>query len=314
MSTADLVITILAAAIEFGTPILFATLGEILTERTGILNLGVEGMMLMSAWAGFAAAYHSGNVWLGLLAALLAGAAMSLIHAFLTITLQANQVVSGLALTIFGTGLSVLLGRNLVGLSGPPGSTFEKLPLPGLAVVPYVGPVLFQQRTLAYLAYLLVPLTWFFLFKTRPGLHLRAVGESPATADAMGINVYATRYLYTMAGGVLAGLAGASLSLGSVAGWADERTVGGLGWIAVGLVIFATWNPWRAAAGAYLFGAMAAIPYRLPMPSYFVESLLKTFPYLATILVLVIATQETMRRRIGAPAALGAPFVREEKG
>lgn len=313
MNLFDLVVSILAAAIAAGTPILFATLGEILAERAGILNLGVEGMMLMGAWAGFAAAYYSGSVWLGLLAALVTGGLLSLLHAFLSITLQANQVVSGLALTIFGTGLSSLLGRDLVGKKGP---FFERIAIPLLGDIPGIGPVLFRQNLLVYASFLLIPLAWFFLFKTRPGLHLRAVGEKPATADAMGVNVFAIRYLYTFVGGVLAGLAGAALALGYTPGWADEMSKG-LGWIAVGLVIFATWNPGRAAVGAYLFGAMAALPSRLTgvvHVSYFTTVILNMLPYLLTILVLVAATQETVRRRIGAPAALGLPFAREEKG
>ncbi len=313
MSILDLVVSILAAAIAAGTPILFATLGEILAERSGILNLGVEGMMLMGAWAGFATAYYSGSVWLGLLAAMVTGGLLSLLHAFLSVTLQANQVVSGLALTIFGTGLSSLLGRDLVGKKGP---FFERLALPLLGDIPILGPILFRQNLLVYASFLLIPLAWFFLFKTRPGLHLRAVGEKPATADAMGVNVFALRYLYTFVGGVLAGLAGAALALGYTPGWADEMTKG-LGWIAVGLVIFATWNPGRAAIGAYLFGAMAALPSRLTSVvhvSYFTTVVLNMLPYLLTIVVLVAATQETMRRRIGAPAALGLPFAREEKG
>jgi simple sugar transport system permease protein len=313
MTILELIVSILAAAIAAGTPILFATLGEILAERAGILNLGVEGMMLMGAWAGFATAYHSGSVWLGLLAALVAGGLVSLLHAFLSVTLQANQVVSGLALTIFGTGLSSLLGRNLIGLKGP---FFAKIPLPYLADIPIVGPILFRQNLLVYASFLLIPLSWFFLFKTRPGLHMRAVGEKPATADAMGVNVYGLRYLYTFVGGVLAGLSGAALSLAYTPGWSDEMTKG-LGWIAVGLVIFATWNPWRAAAGAYLFGAMAALPSRLTsvvQVSYFTTVVLNMLPYLLTIIVLVAATQETVRRRMGAPAALGLAFAREEKG
>jgi simple sugar transport system permease protein len=313
MTTPDLLVSILAAAVAAGTPILFATLGEILAERAGVLNLGVEGMMLMGAWAGFAVSYHSGSIWLGVLAALVAGGVMSLIHAFLCITLQANQVVSGLALTIFGTGLSSLLGRNLIGLSG---DFFQKIRIPGLSDIPYLGPILFRQNLLVYLSYLLIPLIWVFIFKTRPGLHMRSVGEKPITADAMGLNVYTIRYVYTVAGGVLAGLAGAALSLGYTPGWAEDLTKG-LGWIAVGLVIFATWNPWRAALGAYLFGAMEALPSRLTgtiQLTYFSEVFLKMLPYLLTILVLVAATQETLRRRIGAPAALGLPFVREERG
>jgi simple sugar transport system permease protein len=258
----DTMTSILTIAIVAGASLVFATIGEIFTERSGILNLGVEGMMIIGAVTAFAAAYHSESAWVGVLVALLAGGAMALIHAFLTISLRADQVVSGLALTLFGTGLASFLGQRLgaggtplVGLIGP---RFRPVAIPGLSDLPVVGPVLFNQDLLVYLMYALVPLSWYFLYKTRPGLHLRAVGESPQTADALGISVFKLRYFYTMVGGMLAGLGGAHLSLAYTPGWTEHLT-GGRGWIAIALVIFATWDPLRAVVGALLFGGVNAI-------------------------------------------------------
>jgi general nucleoside transport system permease protein len=307
-----LVVTVLAAAISAGTAILFACLGEILCERAGVLNLGVEGMMLMGALAGFAATFATGSPWLGAIAALLAGGAMSLIHALLTVTLRANQVVSGLALTLFGGGLSSFLGQPLVGQPAP--ASFERTPLPLLGDIPVIGEILFRQDMLTYLSYLLVPLLWLFIFRTRPGLHLRAVGESPATTDAMGLSVSRLRYLYIVLGGMLAGLGGAAISLASNPGWTENITAG-RGWIAIALVIFATWSPVRAAVGAYLFGGVEALQFRLQGAGTQVSPFfLNMLPYLFTILVLTLATRETLRRRVGAPAALGLPYFREERG
>jgi ABC-type uncharacterized transport system permease subunit len=303
--------SVLAAAMAAGTAILYACLGELLAERAGVLNLGVEGMMLMGALGGFAVCYWSGSAPLGALAACGVGAAMAAIHALLTVTLRANQVVSGLALTLFGTGLSAYLGHGLVGR--PPPDRFRELAVPLLGEVPYLGDVLFQQNALVYLAYAVVPVLWWFVYKSRPGLNLRAVGESPATADAMGLSVAALRYRYVLAGGAFAGLGGATISLATNPGWTENLTAG-RGWIAVALVIFGTWNPARAAAGALLFGAVEAGGFRLqsvnvPVSSFFLNML----PYLFTILVLVVASQQTRRLRLGAPAALGRAYVREER-
>ncbi|MEW6232430.1 MAG: ABC transporter permease [Chloroflexota bacterium] len=310
--TLFLILLILAGAIRAGTPLLFATLGEIFAERAGVLNLGVEGMMIMGALSGFMVTVRTGNAWTGLLAAILVGGAIGLIHAVLAITLRANQVVSGLALTIFGTGLSSFLGQKLVGVPAP--DTFGVVRIPVLGDLPVLGPLVFQHDILVYLSFLLAPLAWFLMFKTRPGLHLRAVGESPATADAMGVSVVGLRYLYVFLGGMLAGLGGAYISLALTPGWADGMTAG-RGWIAIALVIFATWSPARAMVGAYLFGGVEAAQFRIQgtgtqVPSFF----LNMTPYIFTIIVLVIATQETVRRRIGAPAALGLPYEREERG
>ncbi len=306
-----LLISILAAAIASGTAILFACLGEILCERAGVLNLGVEGMMLMGALGGFAVTYWTANPWLGVLAALLMGGLTSSIHAVLTVSLHANQVVSGLALTLFGGGLSSFLGKSLVGQPAP--AAFVKTPIPLLADIPVIGPILFQQDMLTYLSYLLVPALWYFMFKTRPGLYLRAVGENPASTDVMGLSVTRLRYMYIIAGGMLAGLGGAVISLATNPSWTENITAG-RGWIAIALVIFATWNPVRAAAGAYLFGGVEAIQFRLQSTGTQISPFfLSMLPYLFTILVLVLATRESVRQRTGAPAALGRPYAREER-
>ena len=304
--------SVLAAAIPAGTAILFACLGELLSERAGVLNLGVEGMMLMGALGGFAASQWTESAWLGALAALAVGGALATIHAVLTVSLRANQVVSGLALTLFGSGLSAFLGRDLVG--DPAAAAFGRIAVPVLVEIPHLGSILFRQNALVYVSYVLVPLLWLFVFRTRPGLHLRALGESPATADAMGLNVVTLRYGYVIAGGALAGLGGAAISLATNPGWQENLTAG-RGWIAVALVIFATWNPARAAAGAYLFGGVEAGQFRLQSAGVPVSAfLLNALPYLFTIAVLILATRQTARRRLGAPAALGRAYVREERG
>ncbi|MDQ4075539.1 MAG: ABC transporter permease [Chloroflexota bacterium] len=311
--------SILAITIRAGTSLLYATIGEIYAERSGILNLGVEGMMLMGAVSGFAAAFHSGSAWVGVVVAMLVGAGMAAIHAFLTITLRADQVVSGLALTIFGIGLSSFLGQRLgpgatplVGLQGP---RFTRVAIPGLSEIPIIGPPLFNQDMLTYLLYLFVPFAAYYLYRTRPGLNLRAVGENPRAADAMGLDVVRIRYLYTMFGGVLAGLGGAHLSLAYTPGWTDNLT-GGRGWIAIALVIFALWDPLRAVVGALLFGGINAIQFRMQAAGTTIPaSFLNMLPYLFTILVMIgITVYEKVSRSVGAPAALGLPYYREERG
>lgn len=314
-----LITSILAVTIRAGTSLVYATIGEIYTERCGVLNLGVEGMMLMGAVTGFAAAYHTDSAWAGVAVAMLAGGLLALIHAFLTITLRADQVVSGLALTIFGTGLSSFLGQRLgpqgqplVGLVGP---RFRRILLPGVSNLPFAGEALFDQDLLVYGMYLFVPLAAYYLYKTRAGLNLRAVGENPQTADAMGVNVFRLRYLYTVAGGMLVGLGGAHLSLAYTPGWTENLT-GGRGWIAIALVIFATWSPLRAVVGAILFGGINAVQFRMQAAGTTIPAaFLGMLPYIFTIVVLVMITWwEAFRKRVGAPAALGLPYVREEKG
>jgi general nucleoside transport system permease protein len=315
----DLLVSILTVTIQAGTSLVFAAVGEIFTERSGILNLGLEGIMIMGAVTGFAAAYHTGSLLPGVLTGMLVGALLATIHAFLTISLRADQVVSGLALTLFGVGLSSFLGQNL-GPGGKPlvgevGPKFTKVALPLLSQIPFVGESLFRQDPLVYVMYLVVPLSAFYIYRSRPGLHLRAVGESPATADAMGVNVARTRYFYTILGGMLMGLGGAHLSLAYTPGWTENLT-GGRGWIAIALVIFATWDPWRAVIGAVLFGGVNAVQFRLQAAGTTIPAaILGMMPYFFTIVVLVAITWwEAFRKRVGAPAALGLPYVREERG
>nr|WP_290666370.1 ABC transporter permease [Ardenticatena sp.] len=310
-----LLVNILAAGVRSGTPMLFATIGEIFAERSGVLNLGVEGMMLMGAMSAFGVAHATGNPWLGVLVAIGVGGLLALLHAFVVVTLRADQVVSGLALTFLGTGLSAVLGAPLVEVRQAPRLPAWNVPL--LADLPLVGPIFFQHNVIVYLGFLLVPLAWFYMYRTRPGLELRAVGEYPAAADVMGVNVYRLRYAYTVLGGMLAGLAGAALSLAITPLWVDGMTAG-QGWIAVGLVIFAGWDPMRAAVGSYLFGAIKRLPLDLQSFAFFLRNpatgyFANMLPYLFTIAVLVISAREATRRRLGAPAALGVPYVREER-
>jgi len=309
-STAFL-IAVLTAAIPAGTALLFACWGEILAERSGVLNLGVEGMMLMGALGGVAVTIWTGNAWVGVVGAMLTGAIMASLHGALAVGLRANQVVSGLALTLFGTGLSAFLGRNMVG--DPIPDKFEQLNVPLLADIPWVGEVLFQQDALVYLSFLVAPLLWFFMFKTNPGLNLRAIGENPAAADAMGVPVNGLRFLYVIAGGAFAGLGGAVISLGTNPGWTEGMTAG-RGWIAVALVIFAGWNPAWAVGGAWLFGGVQAGQFQLQTVGVGISPFfLNMLPYIFTIVVLVLASGDLARKRIGAPAALGKPFIREDR-
>lgn len=318
-------IIILHAGIATGTVLLFATIGEILCERAGVLNLGVEGMMLMGAMSGYSVAVATGSPWLGLLVAMIAAGLVSLLHGFVSIHLQADQVVSGLSLTFLGTGLSLILGEGL-----SKAGTIALLPslsIPPLSWIPVVGPVLFtDHNVLVYLGYLLAPLAWFYINRTRPGLHMRAVGEQPAAADALGVNVYRLRYRYVFVGGLLAGLAGATISLAVAPGWFSEMTTSGQGWIAVGLVIFSQWNPLRAVVGAYTFGALRRLILDLQGPTVllglrnpffynpYLGFFLQMIPYAFTVAVLILGSREAIRKRIGAPAALGLPYVREEHG
>lgn len=318
-------VDILQAGVASGTVLLFATLGEVLAERSGVLNLGVEGMMLIGAMTAFSVGIQLDNPWLGVLVAMLAAGLLSQIHAFISIGLQADQVVSGLALTFVGTGLSLVLGEGLSKAGAV--SLLPSWTVPGLSAIPFLGPIFFtNQSVLVYVGYLMIPVAWYFINRTRPGLHLRAVGEFPAAADALGINVYAMRYAYVFAGGMLAGLAGATISLAVSPGWFSELTTGGQGWIAVGLVIFAQWDPLRAALGSYAFGALRRLILDIQGPTMLLGLrnpfyynpywgfFLQMIPYAFTIIVLVLGSREATRKRIGAPAALGEPYIRGERG
>ena len=301
----DTLIAILTAAIAAGTPLVFAALGELVTEKSGVLNLGVEGMMLVGAVAGFAATVASGNPWLGVVAGMAAGAAMALIFAVLVLQLMANQVAAGLALTLFGVGLSAFVGKPLESVALGSQQTWN---IPLLADVPLLGPVLFRHHLLVYLSWaLLLALSWF-LYRSRAGLVLRAVGESPESAHAIGYRVIAIRYFATLFGGAMAGLGGAYLAQFYTPMWV-EGLVAGRGWIALALVVFASWRPARVLLGAYLFGGVTIAQFfaqgaGLAVPSQFLSSL----PYLATIVVLVLISRHASIIRLNAPVSLGRSY------
>ena len=303
-------ISVLVGAVRAGTPLLFATLGEILTQRAGVLNLGVEGMMIVGALSGFMGAYYSHSPWIGVIAAMLCAGLLSLLHGFLCITLKSDQVVSGITLVLLGIGLTSFLGEGMVGKSG---YGFDPLHFPMLSDLPVVGELLFRYNALVYLAVLAVPALWWLLFKTRIGLEIIAVGENPATADTLGIPVDRIRYLCVFSGGMLAGLGGAFLSLAYTRIWVDQMTAG-RGWIAIALVIFSAWTPQRALLGAYFFGGIEGLQLRLQAAGIGVSyHLMQMMPYAATILVLLMSARETFRRRIGAPEALMKPYRRGER-
>jgi simple sugar transport system permease protein len=315
---------ILHAGLATGTILLFAAIGEIFSERAGILNLGVEGMMLIGAMAGFSTSLSTGSAWLGLVVAMLAGGMLSLAHGLVTIHFQADQVVSGLSLTFLGTGLALVLGEGLTGQNPP---LIPDISIPLLYSIPFIGPVFFGDHSvIVYVGYIFAPLAWFYIYKTRPGMHLRAVGEKPSAADTIGISVYGVRYFYTFVGGMLAGLAGATISLSVSPGWYSSQTTSGQGWIAVGLVIFAQWNPLRAALGGYLFGMLRrfildlqgpALLFGLENPLYINSNygfFLQMMPFVLTIIALVWGSRAATRNRLGSPAALGTPYIRGERG
>ena len=302
----ELIVPILAAAVRSGTPILYATLGEIMTEKSGVLNLGLEGIMLIGAYVGFIVTYNTGSPFWGLVAAFFVGMAVNVVHAFLCISLKANQVICGLAMTMFGTGVSSLLGRGYVGetIAG-----LQAVALPGLSSFPVVGPVFFSQDVMVYISYLLVFVVWFLMYKTKFGLMMRAVGDSPLSAEAAGISVSAVRYASTLLGGGLVSLGGAYLTVVYSHMWVDLMTAG-RGWIAVALVIFAIWNPLRAALGSYLFGGVEALQMRIQAGGTTVPApLLMMLPYILTIAVLVVISVFKGRgRMLGAQGAWGLPF------
>jgi len=302
-------ISTFARALAYGTPLLLGTLGEIFAERSGVLNLGVEGMMIMGAYSAFVITYTTGQPWLGILVAAVVGGAFSLIHAFAAVTLKANQVVSGLALTMLGLGLSGVLGRSWVGL--PLFTTLKNYTVPGLSAIPIIGPGFFtRQNLLVYITMLLVPLLWYILFHTRIGITIRAVGEDPAAADSLGVNVDRVRYLSVVVGGIFAGIAGAYLAVAYRPAWTEGMT-GGMGWIVIALTIFAFWNPVYGLLGSYLFAALYHLSYRLQ--TLISPELLKAMPYVFAIIILIFVSRGTLQKRMGAPAALGLPYTRGEE-
>ncbi|MGQ9369722.1 ABC transporter permease [Azospirillum sp. ST 5-10] len=305
--TGDLLILgpVLASMVVAATPLLFAALGELVVEKSGVLNLGVEGLMLTGAVCGFAAAYGSGSVTLGVLGGAAAGALLAALFGVLVLFLMTNQVATGLALTLFGVGLSALVGQDFVGI---PLTKAEEIAIPLLAEIPILGPALFHQDALVYLGLAAVPAVSWFLYGTRAGLVLRAVGENHTAAHALGYKVLRIRFLAVLFGGAMSGVAGAYLSLMYTPMWAENMTAG-RGWIALALVVFATWRPARVLLGAWLFGGVTIVQLHVQGLGFAVPSqLLSMLPYLATVLVLVAISRDVTRIRLNAPASLGKVF------
>lgn len=301
----DLIVQILFAAIKTGTPLLFIALGEVICEKSGALNLGQEGMMLMGAVVGFLAAYGTGSAGLGVLAAILMGCLMSLIFAVLVLQLGANQVATGLALTIFGTGLSAFIGSGVVGetIQG-----FQPIAIPLLSDIPFIGRILFQHDILVYLSFVMTFVLMFVINKTRIGLILKAVGENPHAANAIGIKVLRVRYLAIMFGGGMAGISGAYMSLVYTPMWVENMTAG-RGWIALALVVFASWRVGRIMLGAYLFGLASILHLVLQGLGWSISpNLLAMMPYVATVVVMVIISADRFKEKLLAPRSLGKPF------
>lgn len=300
-----LLIPILSGALVAATPLIYAAIGELMVERSGVVNLGVEGMMLMGAVTGFAVALGGFSPVWAALAAMGAGAAASLIFAVLAISLSTNQYAAGLALAILGSGLSAFIGHDFGGASV---KSIAKIHLPILSDLPVIGPVLFSHDLMTYLALVVAGAAWWFLYRTKAGLVLRVIGESPESAHAIGYPVHRIRYLATMFGGAMAGLGGAYLALAYTPLWVENMTAG-RGWIALALVVFAAWRPWRVLLGAWLFGGATVLQLfaqgiGIKVPS----ELLSSLPYLATIVVLVAISRDPNIMRFNAPVSLGRPF------
>ncbi|ERJ11212.1 ABC transporter permease [Haloplasma contractile] len=307
-----MLIPFLTASIVFAIPILLGTLGGILNERAGHLNLGIEGIMLMGAASSFIGAYKTDNLILGILIGGLAGALVTLIYAILTISFKTNQTVTGLTLTIFGVSLGNLLADDYIGLSLSKKFTefyLNKVKVPLLGDIPYIGKIFFNQDPAIYISYLLVILITIYLFKTKWGLYLTAVGENPSAADSCSIHVDLYKYIHVLFGGFLSGLGGAYLSVIYMHSW-QENITSGIGWIAVALVIFSGWHPIRAFFGSLIFGSLSIVGlyYDLPISQFFIEMI----PYLITIIVLVLMSN-VKSNKFSPPKALGMPYFREER-
>jgi len=301
----DTWITIAASAVGAATPLVYAALGELITERAGVLNLGVEGMMLVGAMSGFAVGVTTGSLFLGYLAAAAGGALIALVFGFLTLSLQTNQVATGLALTLFGIGLSAFAGRSFVGL---PISRVPMLHFPLLTDLPVLGPLLFHYDLLVYLSIALCLLIAWVLKSTHLGLRLRAVGEQPAVAHALGEPVIRIRYLAVLFGGAMSGVAGAYLSTAVTPMWVEGMSAG-RGWIALALVVFGTWKPWRVLGGAYLFGTVTVLQlYAQGLGIHIPSEFLSMLPYVATIVVLIVICRDAKTILLNQPASLGRSF------
>ena len=310
MST-TLLISIISTAVVYAVTVLYAAIGEIFAERAGVMNLGLEGIMLMGAVSGYLVAVHRQNLALAMLVVIVVGAALGLVFAFLTVSLQSDQTVAGMAMLTFGTGLSGFIGKEVSGVNA--NLAFNPIAIPGLSKIPVIGPSLFNQSILVYIMYIIIPVSMIYLYKTRAGMILRALGENPAALDSAGYNVYALRYAYVIFGSVMTAVSGACISLDYTNFWSDGMT-SGKGWIAVALVVFAAWNPLIAVFGGLLFGAISIIGIDIQMyfpqvPSQFFSAL----PYVATIIALIFTTGNFRKRRSSAPAALTIPYDRESR-
>ena len=304
----EIIISTLQRTMIAGTPLLLATTGEIICERSGILNLGVEGVMAVGAVVAFIVTLTTGQPWLGVLAAMAAGMTISIIHAFASITLQANQVVSGLALTMLGLGLSGMLGKSYVGK--PLTIKMNDFAIPYLSDIPYIGKILFFQSPFFYLAIFLALAAWFLLERTRLGIQIRATGENPKATETQGVNVFLIRYLSVLIGGGFSALAGAHLSISYSKSWIEGMTAG-RGWIAIALTIFALWNPGRAIWAAFLFGGIFVVQY-LMQPLGISPNFRSMLPYIATLLILLLISLKDPKK-LNAPAMLAAPYNRGER-
>lgn len=302
-----------ADSVALATTLILAALGALFTERSGVLNLGIEGILLTSAVSSFIAADSSGSIWLGLVVGTLAGAVLAGIHAVLAVTLRANQIVSGLALVIFGTGLANFLGKPYEGKTVV--TKIMPFEFPGLSDIPLVGPIVFGQDPITYLALAVAVASSWYLFRTRPGLELRATGDDPATVDAQGLSVASIRISYTLVGGGIVGLGGSWLMLAESAAWHQAATTNGIGWIALALVVFASWRPIRLIMGAVLFGFTLQLPYTLQAENitFIPQAFLQMVPYVATLISLIALSRPGSSNALGAPRALGTPFVRDER-
>ena len=302
-----------ADSVAIATTLILAALGALFTERAGVLNLGIEGILLTSAISSFLVADSSGSIWLGLIVGSLVGALLAGIHAVLSVVLRANQIVAGLALVIFGTGLANFLGKPAEGKTVK--TLIKPLSLGPLSDIPLIGPIVFRQDPITYASIVIAIVSSLYLFRSRPGLELRATGDDPATVDAQGLSVASIRIRYTLFGGLLVGLGGSWLMLAQSAAWHQAATTNGVGWIALALVVFAGWRPLRLIFGAILFGFTLQLPFTLQAEqiTFIPSALMQMLPYLATLIALIALSRPSTRNKLGAPKSLGIPFVRDER-
>jgi len=302
-----------ADSVAIATTLILAALGALFTERAGVLNLGIEGILLTSAISSFLVADSSGSIWLGLIVGSLVGALLAGIHAVLSVVLRANQIVAGLALVIFGTGLANFLGKPAEGKTVT--TLIKPLSFGPLSDIPLIGPIVFRQDPITYASIVIAIVSSLYLFRSRPGLELRATGDDPATVDAQGLSVASIRIRYTLFGGLLVGLGGSWLMLAQSAAWHQAATTNGVGWIALALVVFAGWRPMRLIFGAILFGFTLQLPFTLQAEqiTFIPSALMQMLPYLATLIALIALSRPSTRNKLGAPRSLGIPFVRDER-